>query len=136
VNEDAVLELILFIKRHQIWLLRSEALLKAIEKVCRRVEQSLFKHVDWTVTHGPMDFERIRRFTAKVSFVPLWVDTEKFRPMPETQTNRFKKAHLGLEEEKVILFVGRLQSDKDIETLFYAFRKLLEVRNDVVLVLI
>lgn len=136
VNEDAVLELGLFVKRHQTPVLSNPTFLRTIERIYRRVEAYLFKHVDWTVTHGPMDFERIRKLTTKVSFIPLWVDTQKFRPLLKRQSSHFKKEHLGLGDEKVILFVGRLQSDKDVQTLFYAFGRLLEVRDDTVLLLI
>lgn len=136
VNEDNVLAFILFIKAHRTPIIRNKILLRMIEKVSRRIENHLFKHVDWIVTHGPTDYERIRKITSKVTFIPLWVDTQEFRPISKGDVSHLRKKLLKLGNTKVILFVGRLQSDKDPATLFFAFERLLEVRNDVVLVVI
>ncbi len=136
VNEDTILDIILFIKTHRIPLIGNEAALKMIEKVCRRIEEYLFKHVDWIVTHGPMDYERIKEITGKVTFIPLWVDTQNYRPVSKVQKRHLRRELLGLGNVRVALFVGRLHSNKDPATLFFAFKRLLEVRNDVILVVI
>jgi len=136
VNEDQVMDIILFIKTHRVPIIRNNTFLRIIEKLSRRIENYLFKHADWIVTQGPMDYERIRKITEKVTFLPLWVDTEKFRPTSTSQVSHLRKELLKLGNVKVIMFVGRLESDKDLETLLYAIKSLSEVRNDVVLVVI
>ena len=134
VNSNVVLAIILFIQRLRIPMLSRKMFLEAIGVTLRKIEILLLKHVDSIVTQGPTDYERIRKITAKVTFIPLWVDTQEFRSIPKGQVSHLRKELLELGNAKVILFVGRLQSDKDPATLFLAFRRLLEVRNDVVLV--
>lgn len=137
VNENSVLELLLFIQRLRTPLLSRKAFLRIIELTARKMETYVFKHADWIVTQGPIDFQRIKRVTDKVNFVPLWVNSQKFRPLSSVQKSQMRKALIKVEDEtKVFLFVGRLHLEKDIDTLFYAFEKLLETRMDIVLVMI
>lgn len=137
VNEDNVLDIILFIKMLRTPVIRNKTFLGMIEKVSRRIENYLFKHVDWIVTHGPMDYERIRKLTNKVTFVPLWVDTEKFKPISRDKVKQLKKELLEIEEDvKATLFVGRLHPEKDIETLFHAYKKVLETHRNVILAVV
>jgi len=54
---------------------------------------------------------------AKIRVIPAGVDTERFRPIPV----EVAKAHIGIpQERKLILFVGRIEPLKGIETLFRA----------------
>lgn len=136
VNENSVLELLLFVKRLETPLLSTTASLRIFETLSRKMETYVFKHADWIMTQGPMDFQRIKKITENVSFVPLWVDTQKFRPFANIQKSQ-RKALLQVEDEtKVLLFVGRLHLEKDIDTLLYAFKKLQETRIDTILVMI
>jgi len=137
VNEDTVLDVILFLKRIRTPILRNEVVLRTIEKVSRRIENYLFGHVDWIMTHGPMDYERIRKSTKKVTFVPLYVDIERFKTVSRNEVRPLKEELLGIEEDvKVILFVGRLHPEKDVETLFKAYKKVLGTQRDIILVVI
>jgi len=136
VNEDTVLDIVLFIKTHRVPVLSNGTMLTIIEKSCRGLENSLFKHVDWTVTHGPMDYERIRQVTKKVTFIPLWIDIDTFKPITKDQTNSLREKLIKRSKAKVVLFVGRLHSNKDPSTLLRAFKQLSETRSDVVLVVI
>lgn len=137
VNEDTVLSIILFIQRLRVPILSSKMFLGAIEVTTRKIESLLLKHVDWVVTHGPRDYERIKKLTAKVTFVPLWVDTEMFKSVSKDKVKQLKKELLEIEEDvKVILFAGRLHPVKNIETLFYAYKKVLETHEDVILAVV
>ncbi|MBC7258251.1 MAG: glycosyltransferase [Chloroflexi bacterium] len=54
---------------------------------------------------------------AKIRVIPAGVDTERFHPIPV----EVAKAHIGIpQERKLILFVGRIEPLKGIETLFRA----------------
>jgi D-inositol-3-phosphate glycosyltransferase len=52
----------------------------------------------------------------KITVVPCGVDTQMFRPLDSTAS----KNHLGLPERKLILFVGRIDPVKGIDTLLKA----------------
>jgi len=134
VNENDVLSLTLFIRRLRTPILSNEILLRIVQVVSRKIETFIFKHVDWVVTHGPMDYERIKKITNKATFIPLWVDTEMFKPVSKDKVKQLKKELLEIEEDvKAILFVGRLHPGKNIETLFYAYKKVLETHRNVIL---
>jgi glycosyltransferase involved in cell wall biosynthesis len=136
VNEDTILDIILFIKTHRIPFLSNKTILTIIEKSGRGIENILFRQVDWTVTHGPMDYERIKRVTNKVAFIPLWIDIDAFKPASKPQVTSLREKLVKRSKAKVVLFVGRLHSNKDPATLLRAFKKLSETRSDVVLVVI
>jgi len=55
---------------------------------------------------------------ARIRMVPCGVDTELFRPIPRAEA----RGRLGLSlDEKIVLFVGRLEALKGLDTLFQAF---------------
>jgi len=137
VNEDEVLAFVLFIQMLHRPMLNNRIFLRTIEVILRKMENFLLRRVDWIVTQGPMDYERIRKLTTKVTFVPLWIDTEVFKPVSKDEISRLKKELLEIEENiKTILFVGRLHPEKNIETLFYAYKKVLETHNNVILAVV
>lgn len=63
------------------------------------------------------------------------VDVEKFRPNKEMR-NRIRKSHGLTDQEIVFSFLGRLNRDKGIYELLYAFNRLLIKYNHIKLVLI
>jgi glycosyltransferase involved in cell wall biosynthesis len=130
------MDIVLFIKAFRTPIISNRTFLGIIEKLSRRIESCLFNHADWIVTHGPMDYERIRKITERVTFVPLWIDTDKFRPILAGQASHLRRKFLKSDNIRVILFVGRLETDKSLETLLYATKGLSEVRKDVILVVI
>jgi len=137
VNEDEVLAVVLFFQMLNMPILKSSIFVRAIEAILRKMENFVLKSVDWIVTHGPMDYQKIRKLTTKVTFVPLWVDVETFRSSSKNQISLLKKELLGIEEEvKVILFVGRFHPEKNVETLFYAYKKLLGTHRNLILVMV
>ncbi|MGD6934030.1 MAG: glycosyltransferase family 4 protein [Candidatus Bathyarchaeia archaeon] len=124
VNEDTLIPLIYFLQSSNNSLLKSPVTQKLASVLYRRIENSFFNRVDWIVTHGPMDYEKIKRQTSKISFIPLWVDLQTFKCQDEKTKESFKQK-LGIPNNvKVILFVGRLHPEKGIKTLFEALHKI------------
>ena len=133
VNEDAIITLKLFLKREGF----PDPLIRLFEIVGRALERLILRQADWVVTHGPMDYVRIKNTitTDKISFIPLGVDTKKFKPVPK-RALKLKRKILGDEVKRVILYVGRLSPIKDLPTLFHAFKRVLKDHEDVVLIVI
>ena len=61
----------------------------------------------------------------KISVIPCGVDPSLFSPRNSTQA----KAHLGLPDKRYILFVGRIDPVKGIDTLLRAIKRVKEARN-------
>ena len=137
VNENDVLTVILFLQTYHRFISGNRMFLRTIDAILRKIEIFLFERVDWIVTQGPMDYEKIRKLTKKITFVPMWVDAEKFKPVSKATVKKLKRELLGIEQNvKVILFVGRLHPEKNIETLFYAYKKVLETHRNVILAVV
>jgi len=134
VNENAVLALTIFLKRSGF----PGFLTSALGKIARRIEASLFGLVDVVITHGPDDYERIRRLVGdeKVFFVPLGVDLSRFRKLPPDKVMIAKTKLMGDQEKRAILFVGRLHPEKGLPTLLKAFKLLLSTHPGLVLLII
>lgn len=132
VNEDTVLSAELFFK--QLRTLNNQLLIKIILKILRKIEIFLFIHSDWIVTHGPMDYERIKRLTNKCSFIPLPIDTLKFKPILKNELSNLKKKIAG--KNKVILFIGRLAPIKRLEYLLFALKNIIKMFPNSVLLVI
>jgi glycosyltransferase involved in cell wall biosynthesis len=63
--------------------------------------------------------------------IPYGIDTQLFRPTPSRQ-----RARLGLEDARVLLFVGRMEQLKGISALVRAFAEVARALPDVVLLLV
>ncbi|MBI3016356.1 MAG: glycosyltransferase family 4 protein [Candidatus Tectomicrobia bacterium] len=76
-------------------------------------------------------------FRGETAILPNGVDTRKFRPRWEVPEEvRRLRRELGMENSKVILFVGRVSPEKGINTLISAFPLVLRRHPDAALVLI
>lgn len=94
------------------------ALLRRIARGCDRiVSPALETHVNLR-----------RAGVTEFAYIPAMIDPERFRPGVDAQDIRQK---LGLKDEKVVLFVGRLYPEKDPETFVRALPALLARRRDV-----
>ena len=84
------------------------------------VEAQLVDIVDHIVVASQKEKDTIRTTyetpSEKISVIPCGVDTELFRPLNYSQS----KVHLGLPDKKFILFVGRIDPVKGIDTLLKA----------------
>jgi len=134
VNEDTLIPLLFFLKSSDSLIFRNTVVLRTVVPIYRSLENFLFKHVDWIVTHGPMDYERIKKITSKIEFVPLWIDTKKFRRTDKGSALELRY-QLGINKDaKVILFVGRLHPEKGVSTLIRALA-LLKHKNILLLMI-
>lgn len=122
VNEDTLIPLIFFLKASGNFLFRSKTVLKIVAFIYRRIEYVFFKHVDWIITHGPMDYRKIKEVTRRITFLPLWVDTEKFKPLNKEVTRKLRENFVPSKDVKIMLFVGRLHPEKGVKTLLKALK--------------
>jgi len=120
INEDTLIPLIFFLKSSGNYLFKSKTILKIVAFIYRRIEHVFFKHVDWIVTHGPMDYQKIQLVTNRITFVPLWVDIGKFKRLDEDAVKKLREKFATTKDVKILLFVGRLHPEKGVKTLFKA----------------
>ena len=133
VNEDTLIPLGFFLKRSGNYLFRSNSVLTAVALIYRKIEHAFLGRVDWVVTHGPMDYQKIKEITSRITFVPLWVDTREFTRVGEVTTGNLRK-ELGIAKDvKILLFVGRLHPEKGLDTLLEAL-KMMKNRNILLLI--
>jgi D-inositol-3-phosphate glycosyltransferase len=97
----------------------------------RAVEGELMRFADALVAATPADrADMIRLYGAdptKISVIPPGVDLELFRPMEPDRA----RSMLGLPpDHKMILFVGRLDPIKGLDTLLRAMARIVEGRPD------
>ena len=93
------------------------------------IERLTVATADQVVASTPVDGNHLETYygadTERVSIVPCGVDMDQFQP----GDRRCARAALGLGDEQVILFVGRIQALKGIEVLIRAARLLLDREN-------
>jgi D-inositol-3-phosphate glycosyltransferase len=90
-----------------------------------REETALLREADRIIAATPAEFAQLqwlyRADTSRVTVVPPGVDVELFHPQPAAQAKR----KLGLDPSvQMLLFVGRIEPLKGIETLFQAVARL------------
>ncbi|MCJ7424815.1 glycosyltransferase family 4 protein [Candidatus Bathyarchaeota archaeon] len=134
INEDTLIPFIFFLKDSQNFLFRSKTILWIIAFGYRSLERSFLKRVDWIITHGPMDYQEIKKINNRITFVPLWVDTKKFRRLDEEYVQRSKKELAISKDMRILLFVGRLHPEKGVVTLLRALKTLKDKRLTLLLV--
>lgn len=86
-----------------------------------RVEEQVMQWADCLVAASPLEKAQMAWLygadPAKIRVIPAGVDTERFHPIPA----EIAKARIGVpQERKLILYVGRIEPLKGIETLFRA----------------
>jgi len=138
VSADFLIPLYFLLKDSGSFFFENNLFLNVVSLIYRRLETFLFKHFDWIITQGPMDFIKVKKVTSKIIFIPLWVDLERFRPLDEEFVKRFKESLTDNDEVKILLFVGRLHPEKGVRTLLEAFRAVVESygRSKVLLILV
>jgi D-inositol-3-phosphate glycosyltransferase len=98
-----------------------------------RVEDELIRDIDRIVAATELDQEQMVELygadPGKIAVVPLGVDLDMFRPIPHDEA----MAAIGVElpeDQRLILFVGRLDPVKGLETLLKAICKLTELEPE------
>lgn len=86
-----------------------------------RVEEQVVQWADCLVAASPLEKAQLTWLygadPSRIRVIPAGVDTERFRPIPVDVA----KARIGIpQERKLILYVGRIEPLKGIETLFRA----------------
>ncbi len=100
--------------------------------VREEVEQEIMCFADHIVAATPLDKEQMLGLyeadAAKISVIPCGVDLDMFHPIPRQEA----KAYLGgpIADRKMILFVGRLDPVKGLDTLLEAICELAHRSHD------
>lgn len=92
----------------------------------RRIAQSVDQVVVWTNHERDLMRELYDVSESRISVIPPGVDSRKFSPMRQDKA----KSALGISDERILLYVGRLERLKGLEILFKAFSQL-ECSEDV-----
>jgi len=88
-----------------------------------KVEKEILQHMDAVITSNPHEkafLSSTYGYSAEnVFIIPLGVDTTLFRPL----TSLHAKKYIGFSDEKIVLYVGRIDPVKGIEWLIRAFKE-------------
>ena len=115
---------------------KSDMLWRHMPGLYQRMEARTLTHFDsiWCVRESGVATlrERYAGPSDRVRFIPTWVDTEQFHPVPEAQRQRLR-ARLAQDHgidpsAQWIITVGRLDTQKDPNMMFEAFHKLAKRR--------
>jgi glycosyltransferase involved in cell wall biosynthesis len=97
----------------------------------------LLKDAAKIIALNTVEFEQYRDFsvpTDKIVIVPNGIDLSDFTNMPEK--GEFKKKYGLNEDEKIILYLGRIHKIKGIDILIKAFKEVIDTLDCVKLVLV
>jgi exopolysaccharide biosynthesis WecB/TagA/CpsF family protein len=116
---------------------KSDMLWRHMPGLYQRMERSALAHFDrvWCVRESGVATLRQRHPGApdQVQFIPTWVDTETFHPVPPAERQALREAlatELGLDPRaQWIISVGRLDTQKDPNMMFEAFSRLVGRRK-------
>ena len=137
ISADFLIPLIYFLKETNNFLLNKNIILKIISLIYRKLEIIIITRCDMIVTHSPMDYKKFKKITNKIKFIPLWVDTTKFKYIKNKKhIEKFKNKLINNNKDKVILFVGRYHPEKGIGTLLKAFQIIYNKYDNISLILI
>ena len=106
---------------HTLGEIKNRASLSEHETELRiRSEQAVIRGADRVICATEQERDLIRKLyaadPAKVTVIPLGVDLDRFRPADKESA----RAALGLRDERIILFVGRLEPLKGVDILINA----------------
>jgi len=98
-----------------------------------RVEEEIVTFADRLIAPTPVEerhlIERYGADPARIRVIPPGVDLERFHPLPPAQA----KEHVGLDPHcRIILFVGRIEPLKGIDTLLWAISLIARKQPDLI----
>lgn len=89
-----------------------------------KVEQQILEEADCVVATSPQEHDTLRHLVStrgNIEIIPCGTDTDHFHLMSKAQG----RAKIGLnQQDKIVLYVGRFDARKGIETLVRSFAKL------------
>lgn len=89
-----------------------------------QIERELLRLVDYVVTPNPDERAELvwglGARNSKIAMIPPGIDLELFHPADSSRA----RSELGLPSRPIVLFVGRIDPIKDLDTLFKAFAEL------------
>lgn len=113
------------------------------EKIPRDMGLTCIKRVEFIVTVSKFIADGVLKLfpeaEGKIYTVYSGVDVGKFKPVmseERIQNKETLKKELGIEDKKVVLFVGRLGEKKGADKLITAMKSVMDRRSDVALVII
>ena len=123
---------------------KGEAYWNKIPFLYKLFEKHVFKNISHVYTVSEKTTAYYNRtypsLTNHVSFLPTWVDTQIFSPSKISKRNLRKKIRNTIRDIPYsmswILFVGRLQKQKDPLTLLHTFARYLKSHPDIVLIMV
>ncbi len=102
----------------------------AIARTRLKTERDLLEQASCIVATSPQEEEHLRSLVSPKGFIkviPCGTDVETFKVMPQADA----RAALGIgQDEKVVLYVGRFDRRKGIETLVRAFAELFQKSDE------
>jgi len=132
VNENSLLEFRLFMQRD---LLSNSFILNIAERLLGAVERWVLRNADYVVASGPLIYRKVKEITEKATLVMPVVD-RSFDRLPPYELEHIKKELSLKENQKVVLYVGRLDPIKGVSYLLHAFKLVLQGCRDALLLVI
>ncbi|AFZ45113.1 glycosyl transferase group 1 [Halothece sp. PCC 7418] len=98
------------------------------------IEREILENCDRVIATSPQEEEHLREFVSsqgEIQIIPCGTDTKRFSPQPKAEA----KAKLGFSsDEQIVLYVGRFDPRKGIETLVRAFAHSVAEKRKLVIV--
>jgi glycosyltransferase involved in cell wall biosynthesis len=99
-----------------------------------QIERKILENCDRVIATSPQEEEHLREFVSsqgEIQIIPCGTDTKRFSPQPKAEA----KAQLGFSSnEQIVLYVGRFDPRKGIETLVRAFAHSVTEKRKLVIV--
>ena len=120
----------------------SEMFWSKIPSMYFMLEKFIFSFMNkiFTVSNNSLGFYHVHypKLKKRISFLPTWVDTTVFYPLQEDKESLRKNINnfSFIEEEKIVLFVGRLQEQKAPLRLLSAFKYYKSINSNARLIMI
>ena len=107
---------------------------KALQKIAKRVIVNFYGKCDVTLAPSPQSKKILEDYgvQSKIVVLPTGIILDQFKNGVE---KRFREKY-GLENEKILLFVGRVGHEKNISFLIKALKKIIEKQKNIVLAIV
>lgn len=104
---------------------------RRLTKILFSIERYIFEQTDHISSISAGMIERIKsKSDKKIIFLPNWVETDKFFPLPATGMGSIKASFGFSEEDKIVLYSGAIGQKQGLESILYSAQALQQF-NDV-----